>query len=357
MILEVALLWVSVASAQPAPPCAEEQLAQERERPRGECRGPTGPEPRSAVAEIPDSSQRPAPSWLRAALPEGCINTEVGEGVPWVNLRPASRCLGEWRFASLQWPSRERTLTLRNGQRCVGRRARRFELTWEDVVWIARMLEGEAEAEVAVAGSSRRSPQTRALAEQHLAGLLWTIAKRQVHARDHRDHPSFAAYLQEFSQPINPDFLVPGRAGCVRRPHQCTPTLIARRQAIRSKPWEELPESARRIALQFALGLLADPYPRSVNFAAVPRGRDGSFLRPDCPAGEQVMPMDDHGRAASEVGGVGRTFFCEPVRAEAPLITMEPPVWLSCAPTSVPDASQREIQRNLQPPPRECTVR
>jgi hypothetical protein len=353
MVLGLFLASLAFAQTREPPECSEAQLAQERQRPRSECRGPTGPEPflptriQVPAPEVPERIENPPPNWPRAPLPEGCLNTSVGEGVPFLNMRSASRCAGEMRFATMQWPARRREIQLQDGSVCVSTRSRAMELTWEDVIWIGRMLEGEAEAEAGIAESSPPSSLERKLAEQHMGALIWTIAKRQVNERGRRDLPSLAAYIQDFSQPVNPDYLRAGRLGCDQRPHQCTDQLLERRRRIRSLGWEQMRESVRRVALRFALGVLPDPYPEATNFSAYS----------SCPAEELPIRLSDSDLQSSRLDGRRQTYFCKMGRGSAPEIGFEPPPWLNCAPFDAMSRAERELQDNLVAPRMTCPPR
>lgn len=334
-------LWaVSQAAAQTSLPlCPRVPTSFPAARPREECRGPTLDE-RRMPAELRATAVPELAEDLRARLPEGCVNHAVGD-VDFVNLGPASRCRGEWRFATLHWGERLR----RPDRDCIDIPVRNMELTWEDVVWIARMLTGEARVETSRAARTDISDRTRRLIDQHLAGLVWAAAKRQA-SLPRFQSDTFASYIARFSEPVGTESSYAGGRVCRERPTHCTPRKLRERQLLRSTPWEGLPLAARRIALQFALGRLDDPYPSSVDFAG----------HATCPSGSREVDMRGEDRDACSIGGGGTTHFCEPVGTPAPVITRTPPAWLDCSIHAVTaeERARRAIQQRLSPACRSC---
>ncbi len=137
----------------------------------------------------------------------------------------------------------------------------RVPLTGDDVLWTARMLEGEAGT------------------YEEQQAIVWTLAQRLAWgsgrvanaglARQFASPGGWTRWLQGFSQAINPAWL----AGGSRCPQpvpgtDCDPARLRRRAALATKPWANIDLSARQVALAFAAGTLANNAPGVVNFRA-----------------------------------------------------------------------------------------
>jgi len=137
----------------------------------------------------------------------------------------------------------------------------RVPLTGDDVLWTARMLHGEA---------GRYDDQQ---------AVVWTLAQRFYWGAGGGERPNPGAYagfahaggwtpyIRGFSQAINPEWYA-GGSHCPlgRTTGGCTPQLTAKRAALARKPWADLDESARRVALAFATGNLPNNAPGVINF-------------------------------------------------------------------------------------------
>lgn len=126
-----------------------------------------------------------------------------------------------------------------------------YQLTGDDVLWTARAVVYEG------------GPP---------AATLWTLAQRFSKAR--KNYPSFTAFVQAFSQPINPAW---SRTGRFCRPgghHEggpyCTEAKLQRREQAAASDFYDLEArdpDALEATLDWARGRLPNPVPRAANFA------------------------------------------------------------------------------------------
>jgi hypothetical protein len=190
--------------------------------------------------------------------------------------------------------------------------AGRIRLTRDDVLWMARMLRGEAY------GFGRR----------HYAMVLYTVAQRLWYLPTYRTLTNYTEFMRRFSQPINPRFTDPSSLYCRRYHRACTPAHIARRQKMQSMPWEQIPDELREMAILFAQGKLENPVPLSIDFARAYGPRDCVNK------GTRVLTHDPVGVEPNHV-------FCRPQRDEqAPLLAIVP---------QAPTEWLTPIQRPAQP--------
>ncbi len=147
-----------------------------------------------------------------------------------------------------------------------------YQLTDDDILWVARSLEGEG-------GPRERDP----------AAILWTYTQRMVW-RNQRGNPesSFARMVQLHSQPINPRwFRSAPNSLCWKKPDACSDRKEAMRRRRRSMRWDQIPLELRQIVERWATGNLPNPVPRSVDFANGPV--TAAFIRRN-PARVYVQP-------------------------------------------------------------------
>ena len=131
-----------------------------------------------------------------------------------------------------------------------------YTLTPEDLLWAAKMIEGEGGDPAAV---------------------LWTMASR--FALFHGDRfPTFASLIRRYSSPINPRFSPCSAADAAAHPLDCSPEA----QARRARFLEEPPDPARlAFVRRWVQGEVPNPVPRAVHFAIGPQvvrcqAREGS---------------------------------------------------------------------------------
>lgn len=127
-----------------------------------------------------------------------------------------------------------------------------YQLTGNDVIWAARsaLYEGG-----------------------DVAATLWTLTQRYMGAA-RRQYPTFAAFVQAFSQPVNPLYARGGaycaRGGRAYGTYWCSEDLLRRRDAARHASWIDLilrNDVGAQTVLDWANGELPNPVPRAVNFA------------------------------------------------------------------------------------------
>lgn len=129
-----------------------------------------------------------------------------------------------------------------------------YELTESDLLWLARMAHWEG-------GEDPRD-------------TIWTMAQAYAQPQKHNAYPTFGAFLQAYSQPINPAWT---RDGVFCRPggrfygrDECSETRLARRDRARSATWGELDPDVVNVVHAFAEGRVSNPVPRAVEFANQP---------------------------------------------------------------------------------------
>lgn len=144
----------------------------------------------------------------------------------------------------------------------------RYRIIWDDLLWSARMLVGEAGGN---AGTTEG------------AAVLWTMASLFTIRRK----SSYKQLIQEYSQPINPkwmadgDFCRPGgvhpnfannpRENGERNYHGddrfCSLAQLERRANTQNKTWEEIPSDVQDLVYKWATGQVNNPVPKAVEFA------------------------------------------------------------------------------------------
>jgi hypothetical protein len=127
-----------------------------------------------------------------------------------------------------------------------------YQLTDDDVLWMARAAAFEG-------GDA--------------ADVLWTLTQRYSTARKH--YPTFAEFVQAFSQPINPIWRRDGSKCRPGGPYhgrpQCSETRLQRRERAASVDWDTLLRehpASTEATLQWATAMLPNPVPTATNFAA-----------------------------------------------------------------------------------------
>lgn len=127
-----------------------------------------------------------------------------------------------------------------------------YQLTGDDVLWVARSVLYE--------GGS-------------VPATLWTLTQRYM-GTARRTYPTFAEFVQAFSQPVNPIYVRTGsrcrRGGAAYGTYWCSEVLLAKRDLARHSSWADLeakdPEGVEAV-IAWANGELPNPVPRAVNFA------------------------------------------------------------------------------------------
>lgn len=138
-----------------------------------------------------------------------------------------------------------------------------YTLTDEDLLWAARMIEGE--------GGNR-------------PGVLWTMAQRLALLHRAAPHLTYTGLIRAYSQPINPrwfrdgEFCKPG--GSRSDTAACDPDRLARRDRISHLQPSDMPDAVELVR-QWAIGQVGNPTPKAVHFAELPiiqRGIDNGSL-------------------------------------------------------------------------------
>lgn len=119
-----------------------------------------------------------------------------------------------------------------------------YQLTQEDILWSARMVNGEGGDALAV---------------------LWTMTQRAALLKS----KSFSQLIQAYSQPINIHWTRTGKFCNKPNPDtsKCNEKRYARRDAFRSVAWKDIPRKHTDVVLNWAMGRTVNNVPRNVHFA------------------------------------------------------------------------------------------
>jgi hypothetical protein len=129
--------------------------------------------------------------------------------------------------------------------------SRRYQLTWEDLLWLARMVKGEAGTDY-----------------QDGAATLWAIASRYFAINR---QGTLYRLAQDYSQPINPRWQEDGlfcRPG--GRDHgtvHCSPQALQRRRETFVLQWDEINPRITRLVYDWATARVQNPVSRAVHWA------------------------------------------------------------------------------------------
>lgn len=120
---------------------------------------------------------------------------------------------------------------------------RSYQITSNDLLWLARAVACEGGNEAATA---------------------WTYAWRFI-VKGWRG--TLADLVRAHSQPVNPIWDEASDERCVSNPSRCTPAQLERRARCASATWDSLPEQVRIKVLAWARGALGNPAPKATDFA------------------------------------------------------------------------------------------
>lgn len=124
----------------------------------------------------------------------------------------------------------------------VARNGRRYRITPNDVLWLARAARYE--------GGNK-------------AATLWTWAWRFI-TKGYQG--SLASLVRAHSQPVNPLWDEATDPACIEHPDRCSSIALARREEARNASWESLGATAAT-TLAWAQARVPNPAPRANNFA------------------------------------------------------------------------------------------
>ncbi len=164
-----------------------------------------------------------------------------------------------------------------------------YQLTWDDLLWTARMLMGESGT------------------EQGRKAVLWAQAQRLVYFRG----TSFKNLIQNHSQPINPrwrrdgEYCRPG--GRNAGTEACAENRLTRRDRLANTTWEQVPLPIQDLVVNWARGKISNIVPKAVDFA-VPKVGNRSRV-----GGAQqrgfFLVWDDQGRPIESLEEGGNAFY------------------------------------------------
>lgn len=136
-----------------------------------------------------------------------------------------------------------------------------YTLTTDDSLWLIRSIWGEV-------NRSDRNWETTDV-QQGAAAVMWAMANNYMTVGAKRTiYSTFGAFVQAYSQPINPSWLDPAGSRCQGRPDMCTAAQIQFRRALRSKPWSQFPPGAQALVTAFVQGTLRNPIGVRTDFRA-----------------------------------------------------------------------------------------
>jgi hypothetical protein len=125
-----------------------------------------------------------------------------------------------------------------------------YTLTESDKLWAARMCQYEG---------------------GNAADVLWTMTQAYAQAGIHRRYPTFAEFIQSYSQPINPkwrrDGLFCRAGGRYAGQDNCSERRLATRDTAASLPWSGVRASIKSAVSAWFDGTLPNPVPKAVEFA------------------------------------------------------------------------------------------
>jgi hypothetical protein len=127
----------------------------------------------------------------------------------------------------------------------------RYQITPEDVIWLARSVQHEA---------------------GNYAATAWTYAQRMAMAPNRWS--SLKVLLQAHSQPINPIWRRDGSkcrpGGSFHGRDECSESRLNARDRAASLTWAQIRPEVRDVVVKFVTGQLANPVQRAANFANPP---------------------------------------------------------------------------------------
>lgn len=127
-----------------------------------------------------------------------------------------------------------------------------YTLTNNDKLWLGRAISGEVDY--------RSQPGMSAVA--------WALVQNFVLVRRSQRFATFVDLLRAYAQPLSAAWADPNSSKCQNNPQLCTTRLIERRLAIQSTPWDRLPIEIRLFVEDFMAGLVQNPIPEMVDYAA-----------------------------------------------------------------------------------------
>jgi len=139
----------------------------------------------------------------------------------------------------------------------------RYRLTKTDLLWAARMVEGET------LRREGRADDARAVLWS-MTALFTPQGQRAKYGR--RRFADFSTQIRAYSQPINPRWLATGQfcrpGGRWHGTAACSEARLRARERLQRTPWNELDPELRRVVIAWATGKTRNPVPKAIEFAA-----------------------------------------------------------------------------------------
>lgn len=139
----------------------------------------------------------------------------------------------------------------------------RYQLTKTDLLWAARMVEGET-----LRREGRRDDARAVL--WSMTALFSPQGQQAKYGR--RRFADFSTLIRAYSQPINPRWLATGQfcrpGGRWHGEDPCAESRLRARERLQRMPWNELDPELRRVVVAWATGKTRNPVPKAIEFAA-----------------------------------------------------------------------------------------
>lgn len=161
------------------------------------------------------------------------------------------------------------------------------QLTWNDLLWIIRALEGETGGDTGA----------------HSAAVVWTWAQAIVALKENGGSipRKFGDYVEKHSQPINPIWTAEGRmcrpGGPFHGREECSAPKLERRERLRAKEWGEFSSGLQDLVVNWARGKVANPVDKSSDFAV------GRLTKNKIAEGQQIFYWNSLGQGPESERG------------------------------------------------------
>lgn len=130
-----------------------------------------------------------------------------------------------------------------------------YELTGEDMLWLARAAYGEA-----------------GLSHLGVGAVCWALAQNfMLVPNSAGEVPRFATFsglVRAYCQPVNPEWADANSAKCRQNPEACTDLLLERRRYITGLAWYDIPDEVTSAVRLFAAGAFPNPVSGCTDWAS-----------------------------------------------------------------------------------------
>lgn len=170
----------------------------------------------------------------------------------------------------------------------------RIQLTWDDLLWAARMITGECGVEAS---------------SVHGAAVLWCMASRMIQSRSR----SYTRLIQAYSQPINPRWRADGDfcriGGRYHDRDECSPARLEARERLSTLSWDQISSDVQDLVYKWATGQINNPVPKAVHFAVPAVTTSGARRNQTGGDGNWQFVWDSKGRTSIDPVARGGNVF------------------------------------------------